>query len=200
MTDETTTRVAHHRACRRVGTFVRIGLAAVGLLGIGTAATTAAWTGSTSLPGSASAATVELQGAADTDGDGTISESEWKDADDSSVAIVVPAGALADLVPGQVRSVPLHLRNTGTAPLSVRIPPGGVVPSGDVFTSTVTGAVAPTVQVVRPEPLVLAAAGDPQGKDRVAVTLTVTTPDPWHESFKGRSGTVSVVLTGQTVG
>lgn len=155
----------------------RFVLAGVAVLGIGAAATSAAWTDDAWFSASATSATVELKASLD--------GATWSDADAAGAAVTIPAATFANMVPGQTRTVTLHLQNTSSVPLALGAPV--VTPTGAMF----TGVGAATATVATPAtPL---AAGD-----TTTVTLTVTTPAAWDASFQGTSGAVTVQFTGTT--
>ncbi len=158
--------------------FLKLGLAGVAVLGIGAAATTAAWTNDAWFSGSASAATVQLQG--------SLNGTTWTDADtnDSGVRIDIDPAALADLVPGQTRNITLHVRNTSSVDLTIS---SDVVATGGVF----TGALPASATVTG-----LATTLAPNATDEF--TLVVGTDALWPDTYKGLLGAVTVQISGTT--
>jgi predicted ribosomally synthesized peptide with SipW-like signal peptide len=166
---------------RRRRTVTKFGLAGLAVLGIGAAATSAAWTDDAWFTGTASAATVELQGAS------SVTPLTWIDADTVSGAVVIPATAFADLLPGDTVVETLNLRNTSSVPLVVAAP--AVVAAGDLF----SGAEPATAAVTAPAFPVTLAPGATS-----AVTLTVAAPE-WDDAdaaYQGATGTLTVQFTG----
>ncbi|MBD7917293.1 hypothetical protein H9657_03240 [Cellulomonas sp. Sa3CUA2] len=169
---------------RRGGAFLRFGLAGVAVLGIGAAATSAAWTDEAWFAGSASAVTVELQGSLD----GTT----WIDADTSAsgVAVQIPAATFAGLNQGANKTFTLHLRNNGTVPLTLGA--AAVAVDSTATTSIFAGDAPATATVTAPAATSLAAGAV------TTATLTVATPATWPATYQGRTGTLTVTFTGQS--
>lgn len=90
----------------------RIGAVLLAVVGVTAAATSAGFTNDAWFAGHASSANVSLQGKLDTDTD-------FKDADTSDLAIAIPAGTFDNMVAGEKREVTVDLRNAGSIPLDV---------------------------------------------------------------------------------
>ncbi|MBO3096288.1 hypothetical protein [Cellulomonas dongxiuzhuiae] len=165
---------------RRGGAFLRVGLAGVAVLGIGAAATSAAWTDQAWFAGSASAVTVELQGSLDGE--------TWIDADtsDAGVAVEIPSETFDGMNEGDSTELTLHLRNDGSVPLTLG--DGTVAVTGTMF----SGPAAASATVSAPTGLKL----EPEGE--TTVTLEVTTPDEWPVEYQGSTGDLTVVFTAQS--
>ncbi|MBO3096289.1 hypothetical protein [Cellulomonas dongxiuzhuiae] len=168
---------------RRAGVFLRFGLAGIAVLGIGAAATSAAWTDQAWFAGNATSVTVDLQGS--TDG------RTWADADTSAAGVVVqvPAAAFDDLNQGADVTVTLHLRNAGTVPLTLGA--ADVVTDRHRSTSIFAGTTPATATVAGPVPTLAAGA-------TTTATLRVVTPRDWPATYQGRTGTLAVTFTGQS--
>jgi len=162
---------------RRRRTAARISFAAVALLGIGAAATSAAWTDDAWFTATASGATVELQGSLD----GT----HWIDADtsDSGVAVEIPASTFADLGQAATKTVTIHIKNTSSVPLSVA---EAITTSGDVF----SGSTPATLDTDFSGPQTLAANAEK------TIVVTVTTDGSWPTSYQGKTGAATIKYTG----
>lgn len=178
MTTQTHTSDDRRKKRAAIARFV---LAGVAVLGIGAAATSAAWTDDAWFSANANSATVELQASLD--------GSTWIDADTSgAAAVTIPPATFANMVPGQTRTVTLHLKNASTVPLAIGAPV--VTPTDDMF----TGATPATVAVTG-APATLAAGADTL---TAPITLTVTAPDPWPATYQGKTGSVTIQFQGQT--
>jgi len=159
---------------RPIAAFV---LAALAVGGVGAAATSAAWTDNVFFTAQAQAATFNLQGSLD----GTT----WVESDNSgSVQLVVPASQFANLLPGQSRTVNLHVKNLGSVSAAL---------TGTAAFSASTFATNPTVALGD-----LAATLTPAGGAAAAdqFTLTITAPSDWAPANQGKSGTVLVTISG----
>ncbi|MGW6264285.1 SipW-dependent-type signal peptide-containing protein [Cellulosimicrobium funkei] len=160
-------------------TSLRFGLAAVAVLGIGAAVTSASWTDQAWFTGSAGAAQVELQ--ASTDG------TSWVDADTvgDGVAVAIDEAAFARMNQGETRQVTLHLKNSGSVDLSL----GGqaeVSATGSLF----EGSDPASATVSVPDDVLLSPA------ETTTATLTITTPEDWDPSYQGAAGALTVSFTG----
>lgn len=167
------------RRKKRAGV-LRLALAGVAVLGIGAAATSAAWTDDAWFSANANAVTVELQGS--TDGGDT-----YVDADDATVALQIPDTAFQDLNAGDTKTFTVHLKNNGSVPLTVSGVAAETVTTGGLFASG--GA---TVAVAAPTATSLAA-----GATTTAV-VSVSLPADAPASFQGTTGTLTVVYRGQS--
>jgi predicted ribosomally synthesized peptide with SipW-like signal peptide len=165
---------------RRRGAYVRFGLAGVALLGIGAAATSAAWTDQAWFSTSATAATVKLDASAD----GT----SWIAADTSGAAQVI--AAISGLNQGANVQRTIYVKNSGDVPLTVTC---STATSGTLWSGSGTGNSAnPTVALGALGASSLAAGA------QTSATLTVTTAAAWDASFQGKSGVITVTCTGQS--
>lgn len=182
--EHTTTAPERDARRRRGGTLVRFGLAGVAVLGIGAAATSAAWTDQAWFAGTAGAADVELQASVD--------GQSWFDADTSGddVAVTIPADAFDALNQGEERTLTLHLRNDGTVPLTL----GDAVVTTDSSTPTSVFAGDAAAQVTVSAPATDRLAADAT----TTATITVTTPPDWPATYQDRTGVLTVAFTGQS--
>lgn len=171
---------AARRARRR--TVTKFGLAGLAVLGIGAAATSAAWTDDAWFSGTANAATVELQGATN------IAPLAWLDADTESAAVVIPANAFADMLPGETRTETINIRNISTVALAV--PEPAVVTTGDLFSGAEPATV--TVTSIPDFPGTLA----PNAEQAVSVTVTAPEWDNDDVDYQGATGTLTLQFTG----
>ena len=170
------------RKKKKRAAFVRFGFAGVALLGIGAAATSAAWTDDAWFTGTATTPTIELQGS-------NLTPVVWSNADDSASAVQIPATAFANLEPGVARTYTVSLKNISTVALTVGTPT--VTTSGDIF----TGA-SPAVVTTSAAPGLLAAL-----TGTANVTVTVTPPLAWNTSgatYQGKTGVITLTFQGVT--
>ena len=108
------------RKRKKRGAIVKFSLAGVALLGIGAAATSAAWSDNAWFSGTAAAASVNLKGAAsDTTTDIVATDSSWQAADVSTSPVVIDAAEFANLLPGDTKTVYVHLLNAGSTKLTI---------------------------------------------------------------------------------
>ena len=161
------------RSKRRAIVAGALALLAVG--GIGAALTSAAWTDDVFYSAAAQGATFNLQGSLDGD--------TWAEGNPQGAAIVVPPATFANLVPGQPRTVTLHVRNDSSVAATLLANPT-VTWSGSTFTTNPTATVSAL-------PTSLAAAGV------TTFELTVTTPSDWADTNKAKTGTIIVQVSGQ---
>lgn len=183
--DETTTTGPEQGERRRRGAaLLRFGLAGVAVLGIGAAATSAAWTDQAWFAGSATAVTVELQGS---DGGTT-----WLDADTTGagIAVQIPAATFSGLNQGADKTYTLHLKNNGSVPLTLGT--ATVTTDSSTATSIFAGATPAVVTATAPVETVLAPSAT------TTATLRLTTPATWPTSYQGKTGTLTVSFTGQS--
>ncbi|WP_456825378.1 hypothetical protein [Cellulomonas sp. P5_E12] len=155
---------------------IKLSLAGAAILGIGAAATSAAWTDDAWFNASASSATVELQGSLD----GT----NWSEAD-ATPGLNIPTGAFGNLLPNQAPQVTVHLKNAGSTTLAVA---STVTLSGVVFDG------APNNAKVTVAPVANIPAGS-----TADVVVTLTTPANWADTFQGTTGAVTIRFTGSTL-
>lgn len=184
---------------RRIANVVKIALASGALLGMGAAATSAAWTDQANFAATASSSTVGLQG--------SLNGTTWFDANTAStstgvtadLAISVPAATFAGLVPNPnntsqvTKSVTLYLRSTGSAATVVTT---ACTPGGDLFSGAtpliVTFDAAATTATSCAKTLTFA-AGDTTAQ---TTALKVTVPAAWPQTYAGKSGSLVVTFTG----
>ena len=162
------------RSKRRAIVAGALALLAVG--GIGAALTSAAWTDNVFYSAAAQAATFNLQGSLDGE--------DWVEGDTTGTAIVVPASTFANLVPGQTRTVTLHVKNASSVAATLTTAPTVTWVAGATFTTNPTVAASAL-------PASLAAGAS------TTFTLTVTAPSDWADTNKGKSGTILVQVAGQ---
>ena len=176
-----TTAPADDRRKKRAAV-ARFVLAGVAVLGIGAAATSAAWTDDAWFKAEASTPTIQLQGSND------VMPRDWDDADTEPGAITIPSTAFANLEPGVARTYTVHLQNTSTVPLTVAAPT--VTTAGDIFSGT-----KPAVVSAITAPGTLTASGGV-----APVTVTVTPPATWNgdTAYQGKTGSVTLRFTGTT--
>ena len=152
---------------------IAFGLAALAVGGIGAAATSAAWTDNVFFSAQAQAATFNLQGSLDA--------TTWAEsATDSTIELIVPAEKLANLLPGQTRTIDLSVRNQGSVSAALV---GSTTWVGSTF------ATAPGV-TISALPATLAAGSS------VTFQLTVTADANWAATNQGKSGTIVVTIAG----
>lgn len=158
---------------------IKLALAAVAVLGVGAAFTSAAWTDNAWFTANASSATVALQGR-------VVGDTTWQDADTEGAAVTIDAAELDGLLPGETRSVQVELQNTGSVPLSVGAP--AITAEDGVFAGTAPATVTTdwNAGVIAP------------GASSAAVTVTVVTPEEWPADYQGQTGTVTLVFQGTT--
>ena len=174
------------RKKRKRAAIVKFGLVGAALVGIGAAATSAAWTDDAWFSATATAATIELEGSLDT------TPLDWDVADDEIGALVIPAAAFAELVPGEARPYTIHVRNSGSADIAVDAP---------VWTPSTTDAAlfaapAPVVVTLSQTTAFTLEPGDVQD---VTVTLTAPSWTNAESQYQDASGSGTVQFTG-TVG
>lgn len=164
-------------ARNRRRTLVVFVLAAVSLGGIGAGVTTAAWTDNGFFSGQAEAAVFSLKGSVD----GTTFVSS-NDAD--QISLTIPAQELANLLPGQTRTIDLWVANEGSV--------NAALTSSAGFVSS-TFATDPTVALVD-----LAATLTPVSTSGSVdkFQLTVVTPLTWSVLNQNESGQIVVTITG----
>ena len=167
-------------------TIIKLALAAVAVLGIGAALTSAAWTDDAWFTASATAGEVELEGrpvAIDTE-----PEFEWELADDAGTAVDIPADRLGGLIPEETRTIEIELLNSSTVPLYVTLDPAtGILAAGELLDGA-SGTVITTDwvdQELAPEAV-------------VQVEITVVTGDYPDELQSSTDGTLTLVFQGTT--
>ncbi|MET0788724.1 MAG: hypothetical protein ABWY33_05715 [Cellulomonas sp.] len=181
-TKSTSDVIAHdapERKRRKRAAVIKFTFAGAALLGIGAAATSAAWTDDAWFSAAATTPTIQLQG-------GTGSPVVWADADTSATAIVIPASAFLNLEPGVARSYTVNLKNISSVALTVPAPT--VTSTGAIFTGT-----NPAVVTTTGAPGTLAAS-----TGTATVTVTVTPPLAWNGSttYQGKTGAITLQFQG----
>ena len=173
----------------KVLTSARVVLAAGLLVGLGAAASSAAWTNGAYFRSGASSASVELQACSSANPGATNPSWTCENADTSGAAhVVLSSSAFSLMVPGQTYSTTVQLRNAGTVPLTVSSTIAGIA---EPLTGTAPNA---TLTVSPAGPTTIAAAGS------LNLTVTVTTPSNWDMSHaaKTSAAALEIVSTGTT--
>lgn len=156
----------------------RLALAALAVLGIGGAITTAAWTEQALFSADAEAATFTLEASLD--------GSEWGvHPSGNELTIPIDASGFGDLVPSdQARTLTVLVRNTGSVPMDIT---ARAATSGALFAagSPVSVGVDPGAETLAP--------GDADG---TPLTIALT-PGDMPPGLKGASGTITLTVTGQ---
>lgn len=161
-------------------TAIRLSLAGIALVGIGAAATTAAWTDNVFFTATATTSTFNLQGSADgvnfAEGDGVA----------PSISIPIDATVFQGMTPGDIRETTVTVKNTGLLQATLDAP--SVAIAGDLF--AVGG---------------LTAAATHTGSSLVLNTnatttfkVTVTAPANLASTFQGKSGNLTVTISGKS--
>jgi hypothetical protein len=158
----------------------KFGLAGIAIIGVGAGLTSAAWTDNVWFAGTAESAAFELQGYDPVLGD-------WVDADESGVAIQIPATELDNVAPGESDSYTVYVRNNGTVDLTVL--------SANPTTSNtgIFGGTDPAVVTADTSAIGVLAPGA-QGSFDVVVTGDID----WDNDYLGSSGTLWVSVQGQS--
>ncbi len=160
--------------------YMKFGLAGVALLGIGAAATSAAWSDNAWFGANATVASVELQASL------TGAPGDYTNAD-AAPGVTIPFELINA---GSDISEPIYLRNAGTVPVTVGSP--DVVATG-FFVGSGTGALAPASVTVTDVADTELGVGE-----STTATVHVTTPDDWDSSFQSQTGSLTVTFTGQS--
>lgn len=169
---------------------VRLGAVLLAVVGVTDAATSAGFTNDAWFSASADAGTIQLQGSLD--------GAAWQDADSLAKGIVIPSSTFANMVPGDTRSVTVHLHNDSTVPVTVKkdlTVKGSLLTDGATTTSFVFDGAA-TEQTVT-----LAANSDDSDADDTTATLTITAGD-WGNDLQGSlssDNTATLQFTGTAV-
>lgn len=165
---------------RRRKRYAKFALATVGLAGVGAALTSAAWTDDIAFMTDTSAATVDLQGSV------TGADGSWFDVlgdDETSAAnpIVVDSDAFGNLLPGDERTITVHLRNEGSVDLALGAPQfefvGGfasALAAADVEGTYGTSTIAPDASTT--------------------LQVAVTVPADWDAANMGATGNLLVTV------
>lgn len=179
MTDTTITPGDNQDRRRKRGVFLRFGLAAVAVVGIGAAVTTAAWTDDVWFNADAQAASFNLQGS-------TSATGPWGEYNTQAGALVIPipASQFGSLIPGETRTLVVHVKNASTVEATnlTATATGNGTLFGAGTTAAATVAVTDTTLAV---------------DEVTAVTVTLTTGE-LPTSFQGATGTVLVKVNGSS--
>jgi len=157
---------------------IAFGLAALAVGGIGAAATSAAWTDNVFFSAASQAATFNLQG--------SLNGTAWVESDNNgAIQLVVPASQFGNLLPGDTRSVTLHVQNLGS--VNAALTSSVAYAAGSTFTTAPTATISGLAATLTP-------AGGAAASD--SFTLTVTTPADWAPVNQGKNGTIVVTIAG----
>ncbi|AMB59404.1 hypothetical protein [Microterricola viridarii] len=160
-------------------TAIRLSLAGLALVGIGAAATTAAWTDNVFFSASATSATFNLQGSHN----GTT----WAEGADEAgaIAIGVDPAAFTNIKPNETRTANIWIKNDSSIAAKLAAPV--ISGTGILFNHatqklavSVTKSDAPGGAIVAGETLASGAT--------LKLTVTVTAPDWTDAGFKGVTG------------
>ncbi|MFV0635043.1 hypothetical protein [Demequina sp.] len=166
-------------------TLAKFSLAGIAVLGIGAAATAAAWTDDVWFTAEAEAATFDLQGSVDGSTWLDVGVDPVPDDPDDDVAIVIPATEFAGIGPDYSHTTTLYLKNAGTSDITLAGP--NASDTGAIFEGTdgATVVVSPalTGTVLTPD-------------EQVTFNVTVETSADWPLSYQGTTGTITVQVTG----
>lgn len=174
----TTAPVSAERRSRR-RPIMAFALAVLATGGIGAALTSAAWTDNTFFSAPAAAATFNLQGSTD----GTT----WKEsANKNSIELVIPAEKLANLLPGETRTIKLWVKNVS----SVNAALTSVVEYANGNTAT-DFTVKPTATITGLASTLTASGAAATDE----FELVVTTPADWATTNQGKTGTIVVTVS-----
>lgn len=161
-------------------TAIRLSLAGIALVGIGAAATTAAWTDNVFFTATATTSTFNLQGSADgvnfAEGDGVA----------PSISIPIAATVFQGMTPGDTKTTTVTVKNVGALQATLDAPVA--VGSGDLF-----AAGGLTVQIVR-----TGASTPLNTNDTAAFVVTVTAPSNMASTFQAKNGNVNVTISGKS--
>ena len=159
----------------------KFALAAVAVLGVSAAATSAAWSDNVFFGAEAAAADFELQGWDPANG--------WVDADNGAARIILPADILNEVGPGISDSYTLTVRNDGDLPIYLN----------DIPVATTTGALfrggdPALVSFGNFSDMVLENAGD-----QATFDVIVTGDADWDNSdYQGRVGSIVIQVEGSS--
>src|SRR4051794_30064681 len=169
---------------------LRLALAAVAVLGIGAAITTAVWTDNVFFSATSTASSYDLQGRAGTTG-------AWLDVgipgDSDTTPITLTSTQLSALSPSMSFDVPFQLCNLGSTGGTITAVSAPVL-GGPLFAAPGVGG---TVTATVTAPLVGAATpSDPTCATPVTGTLHVTTTAGFPFAAQGLAGTIAFNVTG----
>jgi hypothetical protein len=190
MTNTTTAPAADRRdeRKRKRGAIIKFSLVGAALLGIGAAATSAQWTDDAWFSGTASAASVELKGAvSSTATDIVATDASWVLAD-SQGDLTVDSAVFGDLLPGDTKTVYLHILNAGSTKLNVANPTFTVSNTTYFDKATATDTKAGVSLAAAPASLAKGA--------QAALALTVTATANWSSAAQGATTNIVVQFQG----
>lgn len=156
---------------------IAFALAALAIGGIGAAATSAAWTDNVFFSAQAEAASFNLKGSLDGK---TFVESDSAE----KIELVIPADKLANLLPGQTRTIDLWVTNEGTVNAALT---GSVAFTASTFAENPKVSVSGLVATLTP--VTTTGATD-------QFQLVVTTPADWSTKNQKATGTIVVTIAG----
>ncbi|RZI94920.1 MAG: hypothetical protein EOO67_03680 [Microbacterium sp.] len=179
--DAAATQPEERKSKRRA--VVAFALAALAVGGIGAAATSAAWTDNVFFSAKAESATFNLQG--------SLNGTSWSESDaQGSIQLAVPATALANLVPGESRTINLYVKNLGSV--------GAALTSSVAWASTPAATFTTNPGAVV-EGLATSLTSTGTATDTDQFQLKVTTDANWAATNQGKSGTIIVTIAGTAV-
>jgi hypothetical protein len=143
----------------------KFGLAAVAVLGVGAALTSAAWSDNVWFGGTANAAKFELSGSVD--------NIDWVADSTSSVSIQLPADTLKAIGPNVSDEVVVYVRNDGDIPVYLK--PASVEHglNGKINTSVVYGAQSLAPDAWTTVTVTVTGTGNLQQSDSVPISIRV---------------------------
>jgi len=176
------------RKKRKRAAIIKFGLVGAALVGIGAAATSAAWTDDAWFSATAEAATVELEGAvSSTATDIDPADAAWYPADTQG-SLTVSSAVFGDLLPGDTRTVYLHVLNSGSTTLNITNPTF-TLSDDDYFDDAAATATKAGISLAA-VPTTLAEGA------QAAIALTVTADAAWTDAAQGASTDIVVQLQG----
>lgn len=180
-TDQTATAQPKSNRKRR-RKITKFALAGIGLVGIGAALTSAAWSDEVWFRANASAETVDLQGSVD----GTTWLDEgYPGTTSETVPIPIPSTEFEGLVPGTTRYITVYLLNAGTSTLQLVDPPA-LVWAPTTFATGLT--LNPSFSQTELAP-----------NAQATLTLELLVPNDWPDTNLGTTATLTITVTGETV-
>ena len=172
---------------RNVNT-VRLVLAGAMLVGIGAAATSAAWTDNAYFSAGASSASVDLQACVTSNPTNASPTWTCTPADASgSAALILPSTIFSGMTPGHVYTTKIRVLNNGTASMAVTVgysalaePLLGTAPNATIALDTTSFSLV--------------------GGAAQVINLTITTPTDWNQSHANQTSAAAlqVVAAGTT--
>jgi hypothetical protein len=179
---------------RRRGVVVlKFSLAGAALLGIAAAATSAAWSDNAWFSGTATGATVNLEGAVTAVG-GTPAVGDWTHADGTgttpSITVDSAAFGVDNLLPGDDKKIQLNLRNAGSTALTLGTTTVALDGASDFITTDSTDAIHNAVLTVTSIP------GSLAKEATTSVTLELKVGSEWPQTNAAKSGKFTVSFPG----